>query len=149
MEPGRNTVWDDILAFSRSQKMLARWGYAVGLTKGAVDRPGLGRTHLGAVDQGGDIGWIGVAVAVADEPIACARFEYRCLEGPARRLSVAELATAWTAASSSGFFQLLKSLPFNDVWKTLVTMAKILSIGIIDSGTDIRLTVRFDCRWSR
>ena len=116
--------------------------YAVGLTQRAVDRPGLDR-----VDQGGDIGWIGVAVA--DEPLACARFEYRRLEGPARRLSVAELATAWTAASSSGFFQLLKSLPFNDVWKTLVTMAKILSIGIIDSGTDIRLTVRFDCRWSR
>ena len=79
--------------------------YAVGLTQGAVDRPGLDRTHLGAVDQGGDIGWIGVAVA--DEPLACARFEYRRLEGPARRLSVAELATAWTAASSSGFFQLL------------------------------------------
>ena len=35
---------------------------AVGLAQGAVDRPGFGHAHLGAVDQGRHVGWIGIAV---------------------------------------------------------------------------------------
>jgi hypothetical protein len=38
---------------------------AVGLAEGAVDGAGFGDAHLGAVDQGGDVG--GISVAVADE----------------------------------------------------------------------------------
>ncbi len=53
---------------------------AVGLAQGPVDRPGLGHTHLGAVDQGGDIG--GIGIAVADEALAGSRFVNCCLEGP-------------------------------------------------------------------
>jgi hypothetical protein len=37
---------------------------AIGLAQGPVDRPRLGHSHLGAVDQGRHIGRIGVAVAV-------------------------------------------------------------------------------------
>ena len=36
---------------------------AVGLAEGAVDGASFGDTHLGAVDQGRDVGGIGVAVA--------------------------------------------------------------------------------------
>ena len=36
---------------------------AVGLAEGAVDGAGFGDAHLGAVDQGRDVGGIGVAVA--------------------------------------------------------------------------------------
>ena len=36
---------------------------AVGFAEGAVDGAGFGDAHLGAVDQGGDVGWIGIAVA--------------------------------------------------------------------------------------
>ena len=40
---------------------------AVGLAQGPVDLPGLRHPHFGAVDQGGDIG--GIGIAIADEAI--------------------------------------------------------------------------------
>jgi len=45
---------------------------AVGLAEGTVDRAGFGDAHLGAVDQGRDVGRIGVPIA--DEPARAGRF---------------------------------------------------------------------------
>ena len=56
---------------------------AVGLAEGAVDGAGLGDAHLGAVDQGRDVG--GIGVAVADEAFRTARFVNGRLEDPAAK----------------------------------------------------------------
>jgi hypothetical protein len=45
---------------------------AVGLAEGAVDGTSLGDAHLGAVDQGGDVG--GIGIPVADEAARASRF---------------------------------------------------------------------------
>ena len=52
---------------------------AIGLAQCPVDRPGIGYAHLGAVDQGRDIRWIGVAVT--DERFGW-RFTYGCPKYP-------------------------------------------------------------------
>jgi hypothetical protein len=56
---------------------------AVGFAEGAVNGPGLGDSHFGAVDQRRNVG--GVGVAVADEPARARRLVYSRLEDPAAR----------------------------------------------------------------
>jgi hypothetical protein len=53
---------------------------SIGLAEGAVDGTGFGDAHLGAVDQGRDVG--GIGVPVADEATRLARLVDGRLEDP-------------------------------------------------------------------
>ena len=59
---------------------------AVGFAQGAVDGPSLGHAHFGAMDQKGNIGRIGIAVA--DEAGGFLRRVDRCLEDKPTRLRI-------------------------------------------------------------
>jgi hypothetical protein len=60
----------------------------VGLAKGPVDRTGLRHAHLGAVDQGGNIG--GIGIAKARESSTSPGLVHRRLEGPTLARGIAE-----------------------------------------------------------
>ncbi len=63
---------------------------AVGLAKGAVDGAGLGDAHLGAVDQGGNVG--GIRVSIANEALGARGPVNGGAEHPAARSKVTEFA---------------------------------------------------------
>jgi hypothetical protein len=70
---------------------------AVGLAQGPVDRPGFGHAHLGAVDQGRDIGRIGIAIA--EKSATRPRLEDCGSEYPSRGDGIARFQD-WTAMDS-------------------------------------------------
>src|SRR5712692_9757221 len=63
---------------------------AVSLAQGPVDGAGLGNAHLGAVDQGRDVG--GIGVPVTDETFRARGLVNGRLEDPAACGRIAELA---------------------------------------------------------
>ena len=73
-------LWRDFLARIRNcSNLLDRADAdAVGLTQSAIDGTRLGYAHLGAADQRGNVGWIGVAVA--DKTGGALRGIDRCFE---------------------------------------------------------------------
>jgi hypothetical protein len=71
---------------------------AVGLAQSSVDRPGFGHTHFGAMDQGRDIGRIGITVA--DEAPACLRLENSSSEYPPKVSGIARFQN-WAAMDAS------------------------------------------------
>jgi hypothetical protein len=90
--PGRNST--SLLLFSfrgpKGSKFFDRTKTdPVGLAQGPVDGPGLGHPHLGAADDGVDIGRI--SVAVANEALGARRFVDRGLENPAADGGITEL----------------------------------------------------------
>ena len=112
---------------------------AVGLPQGPVDRSSLGNTHLSAMDQRRDVGRIGIAVA--DETLACAGFEYRRLEGPARSLSVAELGDRFNVNSGTA------RSPRRDADESFFAIAEMVSPTNVESKGRVTKSVSsFDPR---
>ncbi len=63
---------------------------AIGLAEGSIDRPGLSDAHLGAADQIGHVG--GIGISIADEPFGMTTLVDGCLEDPAAGRWITKLA---------------------------------------------------------